>query len=107
MSATDTLEPTAPVTTVKAYLRPIDGTGLAAFAGVKGRLQLKPAACALPPPPPWEPNLRPWLEVKKAASDAKMGGFHQRGPVDVIVSWSMLEPARPCMQPSFWPAVML
>ena len=36
MSATDTLEPTSPVTTVKAYLRPIDGTGLAAFAA-KGK----------------------------------------------------------------------
>ena len=32
MSSTDTLEPTAPVTTVKAYLRPIDGKGLAEFA---------------------------------------------------------------------------
>jgi uncharacterized OsmC-like protein len=36
MSATDTFEPTSPVTTVKAYLRPIDGTGLAAFAA-KGK----------------------------------------------------------------------
>src|SRR5690606_4239408 len=32
MSSTDTLEPTAPVTTVKAYLRPIDAKGLADFA---------------------------------------------------------------------------
>jgi uncharacterized OsmC-like protein len=36
MSATDTFEPTSPVTTVKAYLRPIDSTGLAAFAA-KGK----------------------------------------------------------------------
>jgi len=32
MSSTDLLEPTAPVTTVKAYLRPIDAKGLAEFA---------------------------------------------------------------------------
>ncbi|MDO9570982.1 MAG: OsmC family protein [Hydrogenophaga sp.] len=36
MSSTDLLEPTATVTTVKTYLRPIDGTGLAAFAA-KGK----------------------------------------------------------------------
>jgi uncharacterized OsmC-like protein len=32
MSSTDLLEPIAPVTTVKTYLRPIDSAGLAAFA---------------------------------------------------------------------------
>lgn len=32
MSATDKPKPSAPVTTVKAYLRPIDSAGLAAFA---------------------------------------------------------------------------
>ena len=41
MSATDLLEPAAAVTTLKTYLRPIDGTGLAAFAA-KG--QANPAS---------------------------------------------------------------
>ena len=36
MSTTDLLEPTAPVTTLKTVLRPIDGAGLAAFAA-KGK----------------------------------------------------------------------
>jgi len=42
MSSTDLLEPTAPVTTVKAYLRPIDAKGLAEFAA--GAKPTRPAA---------------------------------------------------------------
>src|SRR5690606_15347312 len=42
----------------------------------------------------------------KPATGVKTRIFHQRGPVEENVSWSMLEPERPCMQPSFWPAVM-